>query len=457
MLDRLESNRNSFFAIIACISGFLFYFYAYTPGLFTPDTVDQYDQALTGIFEDGHPPIMAWLWSLFMHVRRGPATLLIFHLTMFWVSVFIIHQQISKKESRNSYLIIAAGLCPWIASLIGMLWKDIGMAIAWLLAFSLLIAINNKPKYKKTAIAIFIAALLYGIFVRVNAIFGAPPLIILACHVLLPKAGWKKITAITIGLSLIAVSSNVVFDRYIAKAKHTEVTQTHMMLDDLRALSVRAGENLTPSSTGVTDRLLVLCPTTAAVDFCYSRNGWTAGVDKNPRYYHELKTAWISAIKQDPLGWISFRLFTFGQLMRWSDAPYGITAASTLIPERFGFTYVQSRLSLGIEHATLATAIFSPPLFKPYFWLALSIAVFLASLKITGSTVIFIRALSASGAMYLLGYLLITPHFPFRYAYWTAMATTFSIAIAYCDKSISFNSRNKETSAPSAASQAINP
>ncbi|WP_250507679.1 hypothetical protein [Caballeronia sp. GAFFF3] len=429
------STKTAAFAVLASVTGFCFFFAAYTPGVLTPDSVDQYRQALSGVFEDGHPPVMAWIWHLMMMVRKGPSTLLALHLVVFW-SALAAYYVLLRSHRRFSGCILLVGFAPWVGALLGMLWKDIGMAVAWLAAIAVLFAAQQNERYKKWCLSAFTVLFSYGLFVRVNALFGALPLLFLACHVYFPQWRNWKILLVSVCLLVAGVIANVGFDRYIARAEHTEVTQTHLMFDDLRALSERAGQNLTPSETGVTDAMIAACPPTAGVDFCYERNGWSVGVAKKPDYYPLLKKRWVESIKGDPIGWLKFRLHTYGQLLRWSESPYGIVAASAEMPQEFGFAYRQSRLSAAVERVVMATSRAAPALFKPYFWLVLSLVGFAVSLRLKGDSIAVARALLLSGAMYLLGYSLITPFYPFRYGYWTALSTTLSLMLILSDKTV---------------------
>src|SRR5512133_3051233 len=58
------------------VVGFATVLGAFYPGLMSPDSMHQLHQALTGQFESGHPPIMAWTWSLLMALGGGIGSLL---------------------------------------------------------------------------------------------------------------------------------------------------------------------------------------------------------------------------------------------------------------------------------------------------------------------------------------------------------------------------------------------
>ena len=57
---------------------------AYWPGIMPWDAVRQYGQALSGEFDDWHPPAMEWLWRQFIPLKAGPAPMLVLQMTLYW-------------------------------------------------------------------------------------------------------------------------------------------------------------------------------------------------------------------------------------------------------------------------------------------------------------------------------------------------------------------------------------
>lgn len=418
--------RSKFLAgAVFCAMGFLFFYAAFAPGVMAPDAIDQYQQALAFHFEDGHPPVMAWLWSYLLKLDQTPATLLCLHLAMFWGGTYLIFCRLILDGRPLAWLVLVVGFAPWIGNFQGVLLKDIGLAYAWMFATAILLIPPANDRQRVVLGLLFCLAFLYGLFVRLNAVFGALPLIWLSLRLYMPLLRPRTAAAVAVALLAFGVGANFVFNRFIARASHTTVTQSYMMLDDLRALSERASVNLTPASTGITDAMVQSCEPTSAVAFCYAKHGWTIGVDKNPPYFHELKNAWWRAVRSDPAGYIRFRLLAFGQLLRspW-DQPFGIVARSAPIPASLGIDYKPTALSEAVARTTVATADAMSFLFKPYFWLICSFGLMLYAQFRKPRYHVEIMALAASAALYILGYIPITPHYPLRYVYWSMVAVT---------------------------------
>src|SRR5438270_9612044 len=65
--------------LLIVMLGITFTVYCYYPGNMSSDSLDQYTQGRTGMFNDWHPPVMSYLWSLMDKVIPGPAGMLIFN------------------------------------------------------------------------------------------------------------------------------------------------------------------------------------------------------------------------------------------------------------------------------------------------------------------------------------------------------------------------------------------
>src|SRR5437016_233932 len=55
------------------------------PGESGPDSQSQYAQAVAGQFDDWHPPLMAWLWSILRLLADGDAPMFCFQVVCYWV------------------------------------------------------------------------------------------------------------------------------------------------------------------------------------------------------------------------------------------------------------------------------------------------------------------------------------------------------------------------------------
>ena len=55
---------------------------AFRWGVITPDSAVQYGQALSGRYDDWHPPVTAFLWRQLLHLAPGGAPFLLLDLLL---------------------------------------------------------------------------------------------------------------------------------------------------------------------------------------------------------------------------------------------------------------------------------------------------------------------------------------------------------------------------------------
>src|SRR5258706_8311610 len=112
---------------------------AYWPGLMTWDAIRQYDQALSGEFDDWHPPAMEWLWRQFIPIHTGPAPMLVLQLLLYWGGFALLAGWALRERRRGLAVALAAcALLPIPLALMGAVLKDCLMAGALLMATGLL-------------------------------------------------------------------------------------------------------------------------------------------------------------------------------------------------------------------------------------------------------------------------------------------------------------------------------
>lgn len=131
---------------------------------------------------------------------------------------------------------------------------------------------------------------------------------------------------------------------------------------------------------------------------------------------------WLEAIYHQPTAYLQHRYENFKSLL-WE--PGGIledrTASNSL-----GFEYKKTEAFVALQGIT--DFLGDTPLFKPGFWLIVSLAFSLYGLFASkGEAKNLIIALNTSSFLYLLAYLFVGVASDFRYAYWSIMATSVSV------------------------------
>jgi hypothetical protein len=137
-------------------------------------------QAVSGHFNDWHPPIMAWLWSLLRLISDGPGPLFFLHVFFYWLGFGLIALALHNMNYRKTaWAIVAVAVFPPFILMNVNISKDVGLAVSFLASFAITFWFRVQDK-KVPVIILFIAVILlfYGIMVRVNGIFAGAPLII---------------------------------------------------------------------------------------------------------------------------------------------------------------------------------------------------------------------------------------------------------------------------------------
>lgn len=399
--------------------GFLFFSIASFPGYMSPDSFDQYHQSLTRTYTDWHPPVMAWMWFILNYIFHGPEGLLFYHLGLFWVSILLFYLRF--KEHKGAWMFFVVGFLPWIANFEGTLWKDMGLAFSLLLAIALII---SKPQ-RKIFIVLSVFCLMYAFMVRHNSIFAIAPILIFLIIHFYPQLRLFTATIIACFCLLLCslFSSYFTYSFLSSAKKHPFVW---VMDNDLIHISLDKRHSFFP---GVSLELLEKCEIPSIQG---SRECLNNEISYRTIGYDGERKIWLETVKNHPKEYLRYRFQAFFHLMRRpAEAPYEFSLFA-MGDNNLGI--IQNKKNLlrniikGITHKT-AKAL--PFLFKPYFWLLLSLVFIVKSFSFKGDkqTVYLIRALLLSSLFYILGYIPTANSADFRYIYWSIIAINFAIVI----------------------------
>ncbi len=106
------------------------------PGFMSPHLLTQYRQSLTFEFGDWHPPTFAFVWAIFNSIYPGPQWMLFIQVGGYWLILYLL-------MTSNDFFIYGLSLpillfiSPMMIGLIGVIWKDVHLAVAWGLAFTI--------------------------------------------------------------------------------------------------------------------------------------------------------------------------------------------------------------------------------------------------------------------------------------------------------------------------------
>lgn len=426
-------------ALIFVSGGFIIFWVIFYPGFMSYDSIIQYYQAKSFIFNDWQPPIMSFLWSVLDFFLHGPSSMLAFNLLLLWISIYIWWK--SYKSYKFAWLILITPFLPWVLNFSGVIWKDVCLAFFLLALASLL---NRKYSYGTYIIAIFLT--LFAVNVRQNALFAIIPIFFTFYYfyfkekyVFLPFV----FSIITFALFFLAGSA---LNYKILKAEKAYPI-SYFMTDDLSYLSAKSRKSYFPN---VNIEEIYECSANeigqnkyVGKSFCLSKQ--PSFINSNIDHF-SIKASWISAVSNNVLDYVRFRLAAFSYLLRSPDTmPYYIWHPG-IDENSYGFKKVPNGASLLAEEYVRGTASFLPFFFKPYWWLYVSVLFLIISfLFLSTNVIVIIRCLLCSSIFYILGYLPVTPMADFRYIYWSVIASTLAAVIFVVTfKSLNINLSRKK-------------
>jgi hypothetical protein len=424
----VKSRNNKIVPLSIVIVGFILNIVAFWPGFMTQDSWFQYLQAKSGDYQDGHPPIMALLWSLLLNFASGPSGMLITQLSFFWMALYLVWEKFRNKP--NAFLITLIGTFPWIVSISGVVWKDLQMTFSLILAIGLIIG-------KKTKIRIIAVLLLlfYAYSVRKNAPLAVAPIILYAI-----VSWWdmkRSRIAALFALTIVGFSAfGNILNYSILDATRSNI-QNASYIDDLSYLSLEQKRSLIPH---ISYADIVSCKEdTVAGSNLIGKEGCLLTRPSYQDYLRikpDLQEHWIKGIFANPKGYIQLHanVFTY-QLIKPSSPPYGYWVTPGVIPDAIEIKQSDNFVTKQIKGTVDFCINNFQWVFKPLFWLGVLLWITYPVRYIKDSKArSLMQAIIFSGILYTLGYFIIGGSADYRYFYWPVLAANLSIVLLVVHK-----------------------
>lgn len=406
---------------------------AYWPGIMTWDAINQYGQAIEGVFDDWHPPAMAWMWRQFIAIEPGPAPMYLLQLALYWSGYgLIIAAALRRRQKMTAVLVAACAIMPFPLALMGSVLKD-GLMQGCFLVGAGFFALSRPERDRgcKIAAALF---LLLGALLRFNAFFAVLPLL-----VFMVPAHWRnsplRAAAVTGAGLAVALLAMPVANRLIgAEKSHVELS---LLIFDLGGITRNTGQDMFPP-VGIADPVAVNAS-------CYRPDKWDSysswGHPPCPISFDHVKAAMersgsgaystlIRAVLAHPIAYAEHRLAHFNINTRFlvHDEVQG-PAPDRAVDNEWHFT-VSRGPGLKLIN-TLAGWSIHTPLGWPIWWIALAAGLLSLSPYLSSRSIVMPIALSAF--LYGLGYLPFSVSSELRYHLWTITGTAIAAAFALPD------------------------
>lgn len=429
---------------VLCLCGFLLNFSAFYPGFISPDTLSQYEQALNNSYDTWHPPVMAYTWHLLNKIYQGPQVMLAWQLAFLWISCYLFASSF-KNSLWRILVFILFGIAPFIQNFSGWIVKDSLMGLSWLLATAIMFKTAFRPG--KPGVFSSVAAcvlIIYGTWMRYNAITALPPLCILWAW----QTFRNKKPAIKLGISaaliLVSYYGQHFFNNVIVKAGKTN-TDIQIYFHDIAGVFVKSNKNFFPESMYANPDF-----DTAYIRSHYSPVNvtkllWNEDqkriINFDDHTTAELKKAWLNLIGKAPADYLE---------LRWEIYLYFLTIKKEeplqyyfpwIHPNNYGFQVEESFLYR--KYYKYMQAKEHKVYFQVWFWILLNILLFPAVFLIRDRVIkLFFLCVVSSGFLYTLPQLVVSNTVrDFRYIYWSCLACTIAILALIAERGMAYGKR----------------
>ena len=393
---------------------------SFWPGIMIWDSGRQYLQALSGHFDDWHPPLMEWIWRLFLPLMPGPGPMLVLQLGLYAAALgFLAYRSRRRGRQAEAAWLAATALFPPTLLVMATITKDSLMAAILLAVFALLVRFSETASRPARLIAVVL--ILVASCLRFNAFLAGLPLLALA----MPArwTGHRGRIAVFLAGAAVAMLLAMPAANRLLRAEHSGV-ELSLVIFDLGGITAHGGGNAFPP--------MAVANPIAVNQSCYTAERWDSyswWVDPVcPIRFETVRAAftrqhinpeffWAEAILAHPLAYLSHRLEYWNIaeqfLVRQTTARW-ITSASD--PNPWGFHVAPNAANRLVSAAVWA--VNATPFGWPCWWLALSLGLVMLARHSR-----LVLALAGSALLYELGNAALSVASELRYHCWPMVAT----------------------------------
>jgi hypothetical protein len=437
-------------ASIAIIAALLFAanLFGGFPGVPNDDSNSQYAQAVDQRFNDWHPPIMAWLWSIFRLLADGNGPMFCFQVACYWLGFGLIAVALSRAgRPLAAWGIIGVGLFPPFLMMNINILKDVGLVATFLAAFAALFWYRVQDRRVPVVVIVISSVLLfYGTLVRSNAVFGVVPLLAYLINPQWLGRPWRLLVYST-PVALLIVPVCGLFNHNVLNATPVGIIRS-LEIFDITGVAFYSGDlSVFGRGNSFTRQDVESCYTPIQWDtlspwgkcrFFWNRlavSGDVREVEKlapmdalEARPNPDLRNHWGASIIAHPLAYARHRLAHFSSEIFLLVQPDDVVASGARTGE--DVPVAQTRPTLREPPYLMLYDVLK----TPAFWLAMG-ACLLVMLTPADSArrslgLEAALALVISGLLYTCAYLIVGVGTDLRYQFWSMVATFTALVIS---------------------------
>jgi len=294
------------------------------PGELKFDAMIQYDQVISGIYNDFHPPVMTRLWSLLHPIADGTAPIYVAHLAMYWSAFMLLGYELHRRSRAIAGLVVVAlGATPVLIMMNINVVSDVGLASSFLLVVGLWLQVQRLGRWTAATVVLVALLLSYGTLIRANAVFAVPPLLLLIFGSRLTIASLPKTLALSALVAVLLIPASSFVNRYVLGASPGGAMGTLQFFDTMGVVRLSGDRSVLGNfanqypanahcySPVMHDTLGVRC------------RQFTETVRSSP----QITSIWIGAIKKHPLSYLEHRLLNLNSAFYLYVPPFHVALA----------------------------------------------------------------------------------------------------------------------------------
>lgn len=426
---------------LICVLGFALVIWAFYPGMMSPDSIAALTAGREGTFIDINAPLMSAVWAALDRVIAGPGAMFILQAAVFWGACVLFWKAAHRESVFLGLALVLFAFLPHILSQTVVIWKDIALGASLFFAAALLY--YAKKSGSKAALLISPVFLFYAYAARLNAFPAVLPLAIWSAFLFFRifELDRSKVFAIFAGIAYFAVLSAVVYAAtYGLTGGRSVYPFQQIYLYDLSALSIERGQPLFPEyirndADFSLERVAARYNERSAADLIFpdvpnKGDRPLLKLTEDAAQVAELRQAWISAIGNDPAGYLKHRGRVFAQLTglgRAVTAPYWEEGFSSSPAE------YRSAGNAGTWVLMKYFGAFGRPFpqtffFRAVIWMVVcGFFLYKAVRRRLAGDWDLVFVLSASALLFIFAYFPTTPSTEFRYLFWPAISSALTV------------------------------
>jgi hypothetical protein len=424
VLDRIPAR-------VVLLIGWLGFLVCAFPGVMTWDSFGQLGEARSGVYSDGHPPVMAYVWSVLDRIVPGPFGMLVLQSWSFLLGSYLILRR-AMRPTRAAWAASAFLLFPPVLTPLMVIWKDC------LMAGALLLGVAGLLDGRRSIRVAGLAALMFATLLRHNAPAATLPLVmLLLAREIMP--GWSarlRRAGIAIAVAMaITVTAFGIND--LLTDRRTHLWHSSVAVMDIVGIQLRAGELSDEEWRRLLDGapLVVHDDIDARARKAYKAFDFSPLVSGPQRIFdlHEdrattpaqraaIERAWREQVTRHPWLYVRHRVGTFRHVLALGHRPPGmmvVPRAHPLATEMALDNYPRrwTGFQAALDDALFEIALHTP-FWRPVLYLVLALALLWPARRQRDAF-----ALLVSGISMELALLPIAPTPDYRYSHWMVVTT----------------------------------